>query len=186
MIQAGSEAPQRLYHPQTLYQNMQALFSALAEAEERQPYLQDSAVRRGTRGLARGVPPGRAARPGTGVCRAGLEACLSRLQTPVSLLLLLLLLSRSFLVITSPPKVGNSMEALFSSVPELQSSPMKTALCGTRWDQPLLPPSGQVLGAGPRGLLGGGHVRGFWPIGPPSLCSPCAPWTVMTSGPSPH
>ena len=31
---------------------MQALFSALAEAEERQPYLQDSAVRRGTRGLA--------------------------------------------------------------------------------------------------------------------------------------
>ncbi|XP_060270752.1 tudor domain-containing protein 10 isoform X2 [Ovis aries] len=37
---------------ETLYQNMQALFSALAEAEERQPYLQDSAVRRGTRGLA--------------------------------------------------------------------------------------------------------------------------------------
>ena len=41
-----------MYHPQTLYQNMQALFSALAEAEERQPYLQDSVVRRGTRGLA--------------------------------------------------------------------------------------------------------------------------------------
>ena len=31
---------------------MQALFSALAEAEEQQPYLHDSAVRRGTRGLA--------------------------------------------------------------------------------------------------------------------------------------
>ncbi|XP_061260735.1 tudor domain-containing protein 10 isoform X1 [Bos javanicus] len=37
---------------ETLHQNMQALFSALAEAEEQQPYLQDSAVRRGTRGLA--------------------------------------------------------------------------------------------------------------------------------------
>ncbi|XP_044800238.2 tudor domain-containing protein 10 isoform X4 [Bubalus bubalis] len=37
---------------ETLQQNMQALFSALAEAEEQQPYLHDSAVRRGTRGLA--------------------------------------------------------------------------------------------------------------------------------------
>ncbi|KAB1260651.1 Tudor domain-containing protein 10 [Camelus dromedarius] len=37
---------------ETLHQNMQALFSALAEAEEQQPYLHDSAVRRGTRCLA--------------------------------------------------------------------------------------------------------------------------------------
>nr|XP_031544926.1 tudor domain-containing protein 10 isoform X2 [Vicugna pacos] len=37
---------------ETLLQNMQALFSALAEAEEQQPYLHDSAVRRGTRCLA--------------------------------------------------------------------------------------------------------------------------------------
>uniref|UniRef100_A0A2K6GVX5 Tudor domain containing 10 n=1 Tax=Propithecus coquereli TaxID=379532 RepID=A0A2K6GVX5_PROCO len=36
----------------TLHQNMQALFSSLAEAEERQPYLDDSAVRRGARCLA--------------------------------------------------------------------------------------------------------------------------------------
>lgn len=39
-------------HPQTLHQNMQALFSTLAEAEERQPYLQDAAVQRGARCLA--------------------------------------------------------------------------------------------------------------------------------------
>ena len=44
--------PWRLYRPQTLHQNMQALFRALAEAEEQQPYLHDSAVRRGTRCLA--------------------------------------------------------------------------------------------------------------------------------------
>ncbi|KAB0388052.1 hypothetical protein FD755_003008 [Muntiacus reevesi] len=37
---------------ETLHRNMLALFSALAEAEEQQPYLHDSAVRRGTRGLA--------------------------------------------------------------------------------------------------------------------------------------
>ncbi|XP_073663076.1 tudor domain-containing protein 10 isoform X2 [Tursiops truncatus] len=37
---------------ETLHQNMQALFRALAEAEEQQPYLHDSAVRRGTRCLA--------------------------------------------------------------------------------------------------------------------------------------
>nr|KAF6414558.1 tudor domain containing 10 [Molossus molossus] len=37
---------------ETLHQNMQLLFSSLAEAEEQQPYLQDSAVRRGTRCLA--------------------------------------------------------------------------------------------------------------------------------------
>ena len=49
--------------------------------------------------------------------------------------------------------------------PDLPALSMKTALCGSRWGKPLLPPSGQVLGAGPRGLLGGGHVRGFWPIG---------------------
>lgn len=38
--------------PQTLHQNMQALFSTLAEAEAQQPYLQDAAVQRGTRCLA--------------------------------------------------------------------------------------------------------------------------------------
>ncbi|XP_070323522.1 tudor domain-containing protein 10 isoform X3 [Odocoileus virginianus] len=37
---------------ETLHRNMLALFSALAEAEEQQPYLHDSAVRRGARGLA--------------------------------------------------------------------------------------------------------------------------------------
>ncbi|XP_054568230.1 tudor domain-containing protein 10 [Eptesicus fuscus] len=37
---------------ETLHQNMQALFSTLAEAEAQQPYLQDAAVRRGTRCLA--------------------------------------------------------------------------------------------------------------------------------------
>uniref|UniRef100_A0A8D0PF88 Tudor domain containing 10 n=1 Tax=Sus scrofa TaxID=9823 RepID=A0A8D0PF88_PIG len=37
---------------ETLHQNMQALFGALAEAEEQQPYLHDLAVRRGTRCLA--------------------------------------------------------------------------------------------------------------------------------------
>ncbi|XP_069334772.1 tudor domain-containing protein 10 [Eulemur rufifrons] len=36
----------------TLHQNMQALFSSLAEAEEQQPYLDDSAVQRGARCLA--------------------------------------------------------------------------------------------------------------------------------------
>ena len=51
---------------------------------------------------------------------------------------------------------------------------MKTALCATRWDKPLLPPSGQVLGAGPRGLLGGGHVRGFSELCGPQWAS--RPW----------
>ncbi|XP_057581360.1 tudor domain-containing protein 10 [Hippopotamus amphibius kiboko] len=37
---------------ETLHQNMQALFSTPAEAEGQQPYLHDSAVRRGTRCLA--------------------------------------------------------------------------------------------------------------------------------------
>ncbi|EPQ08558.1 Tudor domain-containing protein 10 [Myotis brandtii] len=37
---------------ETLHQNMQALFSTLAEAEEQQPYLQDAAVQRGARCLA--------------------------------------------------------------------------------------------------------------------------------------
>uniref|UniRef100_A0A8C4KR82 Tudor domain containing 10 n=1 Tax=Equus asinus TaxID=9793 RepID=A0A8C4KR82_EQUAS len=37
---------------ETLHRNMQALFSTLAQAEERQPYLQDWAVQRGTRCLA--------------------------------------------------------------------------------------------------------------------------------------
>ncbi|XP_021563279.1 tudor domain-containing protein 10 [Carlito syrichta] len=37
---------------EALHQNMQALFSILAEAEERQPYLAGSAVQRGTRCLA--------------------------------------------------------------------------------------------------------------------------------------
>lgn len=48
---AGSDPP-CVWPPQTLQENMQALFGALAEAEERQPYLSDAAVRRGTRGLA--------------------------------------------------------------------------------------------------------------------------------------
>ncbi|XP_016076848.1 PREDICTED: tudor domain-containing protein 10 [Miniopterus natalensis] len=37
---------------ETLHQNMQVLFSTLAEAEEQQPYLRDAAVQRGTRCLA--------------------------------------------------------------------------------------------------------------------------------------
>nr|XP_020140936.1 tudor domain-containing protein 10 isoform X2 [Microcebus murinus] len=37
---------------ETLHQNMQALFSSLAEAEEQQPYLDESAVQRGARCLA--------------------------------------------------------------------------------------------------------------------------------------
>nr|XP_011767904.1 tudor domain-containing protein 10 isoform X8 [Macaca nemestrina] len=37
---------------EALHQNMQALFSTLAQAEEQQPYLEDSAVKRGTRCLA--------------------------------------------------------------------------------------------------------------------------------------
>eukprot|EP00069_Balaena_mysticetus_P016142 bmy_09706T0 len=51
-VMGRQRGPWRLYHPQTLHQNMQALFRALAEAEEQQPYLHDSAVRRGTRCLA--------------------------------------------------------------------------------------------------------------------------------------
>lgn len=98
---------------------MLALFSALAEAEEQQPYLHDSAVRRGTRGLAEyhlgsygpawnRYVPGRA-----------VEGRFSILRTPVSLLLLLLL-SRSFLVITSPPKAGSSIGR---SLPSQTSQP---------------------------------------------------------------
>ncbi|XP_074246286.1 tudor domain-containing protein 10 isoform X2 [Saimiri boliviensis] len=37
---------------EALHQNMQALFSTLAQAEEQQPYLKESAVQRGTRCLA--------------------------------------------------------------------------------------------------------------------------------------
>ncbi|XP_020021728.1 tudor domain-containing protein 10 [Castor canadensis] len=37
---------------ETLHQNMQTLFSTLAEAEEQQPFLDESAVQRGARGLA--------------------------------------------------------------------------------------------------------------------------------------
>ncbi|XP_055978777.1 tudor domain-containing protein 10 [Sorex fumeus] len=37
---------------EALHKNMQTLFSSLAEAEERQPYLRDEAVQRGARGLA--------------------------------------------------------------------------------------------------------------------------------------
>ena len=92
---------------------MLALFSALAEVEEQQPYLPDSAVRRGTRGLAE-YHLGSYGPAWNRYCRAGLEGCFSILQTPVSLLLLLLL-SRSFLVITSPPKAGSSIGSSLSS-----------------------------------------------------------------------
>nr|XP_012623404.1 tudor domain-containing protein 10 isoform X5 [Microcebus murinus] len=49
---AQAVRPWRLCNPQTLHQNMQALFSSLAEAEEQQPYLDESAVQRGARCLA--------------------------------------------------------------------------------------------------------------------------------------
>lgn len=100
-----------MYRPQTLHQNMQALFSALAEAEERQPYLQDSAVRRGTRGLAEYHlgdygPAWNRCVPG----RAGglpLHPADSRVFAAASL--------KIIPVITSPPKAGNSIGSSFSS-----------------------------------------------------------------------
>lgn len=86
---------------------MQTLFGALAVAEEQQPYLQPSVVQRGTRGLAehhlgdygwawnRCVPGG---------------APSSLLPTLDSLLLLPL--SRSLIIITSPPKEGEKLKEL--------------------------------------------------------------------------
>lgn len=162
---------------------MQALFSALAEAEERQPYLQDSAVRRGTRGLAEYHLGDYG--PAWNRCVPGRAGGLP-LQTPVSLLLLLLLLSRSFLVITSPPKVGNSIGSSLSSYPRA-SSPLHED-CSV-WHQ-----VGQTSSPSLRPGAGcwTAWTPGWWSCSwiladrPPSLCSPCAPWTVMTSGPSPH
>lgn len=108
-------------HLQALHQNMQLLFSTLAEAEEQQSYLQDSAVRRGTRCLAEyhlgeyGKAWNR--------CVRGQAGWYKRPQTepllPFSLLwtlvsFLLLPLSGSLIIITSLPKEGEKQRKLCS------------------------------------------------------------------------
>lgn len=106
--------------PQTLHQNMQALFSTLAEAEAQQPYLQDAAVQRGTRCLAeyhlgaygrawnRYVPGGGDGLRVDSVREAGGQPLL-----PVSLLgtlasFLLLPLPRPVTMVTSLPEEGEN------------------------------------------------------------------------------
>lgn len=92
---------------QTLHQNMQALFSTLAEAEEQQPYLQDAAVQRGARCLAEyhlgtygrawnRYVPGRGGRPKAGQCERG-----RRTATPS----LLLPRDSGFFLAASSPKI---------------------------------------------------------------------------------
>ena len=93
---------------------MQALFSALAEAEEQQPDLHDSAVRRGTRGLAEYHlgdygPAWNRCVPG----RAGglpLHLADSRVFAAAAAASL-----KIIPVITSPPKAGNSIGSSLSS-----------------------------------------------------------------------
>lgn len=105
--------------------------------------------------------------PGTGACPGGAGGGEARGQSAPALPRLSLL--RTLISLLLLPLSGSCLLWIISwsgekteETPLLLVQPLKPSLCavcGSRCHDLLLLPSGQVLGAGPRGLLGCGHVH---------------------------